>query len=121
MTPYIARHTFARNLPNAGVRLEKGAMLKVHSSLDPSLVYNASKRYLEKTGGILDGSRFIVDRADIAFSCLLPDDSLSNLLRFFFCLCFDRPHLIITITPPAVSRSPVVRLDSISGGERFGE
>jgi site-specific recombinase XerD len=41
MTPHIARHTFAKNLINAGVSLEKVAMLLGHSSLDTTMVYNS--------------------------------------------------------------------------------
>ena len=33
MTPHMARHTFAKNLVNSGVSLEKVAMLLGHSSL----------------------------------------------------------------------------------------
>jgi integrase/recombinase XerC len=39
MTPYVARHTFAKKLINAGVSLEKVAMLLGHSSLDTTMVY----------------------------------------------------------------------------------
>lgn len=39
MTPHIARHTFAKNLVNSGVSLEKVAMLLGHTSLDTTIVY----------------------------------------------------------------------------------
>ncbi len=39
MTPYMARHTFAKNLVNSGVSLEKVAMLLGHTSLDTTMVY----------------------------------------------------------------------------------
>ena len=39
MTPHVARHTFAKNLVNSGVTLEKVAMLLGHSSLDTTMVY----------------------------------------------------------------------------------
>jgi site-specific recombinase XerD len=39
LTPHVARHTFAKNLINAGVSLEKVAMLLGHSSLDTTMVY----------------------------------------------------------------------------------
>lgn len=39
MTPHVARHTFAKNLINAGVSLEKVAMLLGHSSLNTTMVY----------------------------------------------------------------------------------
>ncbi len=39
MTPHMARHTFAKNLVNAGVSLEKVAMLLGHTSLDTTMVY----------------------------------------------------------------------------------
>ena len=56
MTPHVARHTFAKNLVNAGVSLEKVAMLLGHSSLDTTLVYTTpGMRDLEKAVGTLDG------------------------------------------------------------------
>jgi len=39
MTPHMARHTFAKNLVNSGVTLEKIAMLLGHTSLDTTMVY----------------------------------------------------------------------------------
>lgn len=39
VTPHMARHTFAKNLVNSGVSLEKVAMLLGHSSLDTTMVY----------------------------------------------------------------------------------
>lgn len=39
LTPHIARHTFAKNLVNSGVSLEKVAMLLGHSSLDTTMIY----------------------------------------------------------------------------------
>lgn len=39
MTPHMARHTFAKNLVNSGVSLEKVAMLLGHTSLDTTMVY----------------------------------------------------------------------------------
>jgi integrase/recombinase XerC len=39
MTPHMARHSFAKNLVNSGVSLEKVAMLLGHSSLDTTMVY----------------------------------------------------------------------------------
>jgi len=39
ITPHMARHTFAKNLVNSGVSLEKVAMLLGHSSLDTTMVY----------------------------------------------------------------------------------
>ena len=39
MTPHMARHTFAKNLVNLGVSLEKVAMLMGHTSLDTTMVY----------------------------------------------------------------------------------
>ncbi len=56
LTPHVARHTFAKNLVNAGVSLEKVAMLLGHSSLDTTLVYTTpAMRDLEKAVGTLDG------------------------------------------------------------------
>lgn len=56
LTPHVARHTFAKNLVNAGVSLEKVAMLLGHSSLDTTLVYTTpGMRDLEKAVGTLDG------------------------------------------------------------------
>ena len=39
MTPHMARHSFAKNLVNSGVTLEKVAMLLGHTSLDTTMVY----------------------------------------------------------------------------------
>jgi len=39
ITPHMARHTFAKNLVNSGVTLEKVAMLLGHTSLDTTMVY----------------------------------------------------------------------------------
>lgn len=38
-TPHMARHTFAKNLVNSGVSLEKVAMLLGHSSLNTTMIY----------------------------------------------------------------------------------
>jgi integrase/recombinase XerC len=55
LTPQVARHTFAKNLVNAGVSLEKVAMLLGHSSLDTTLVYTTpALRDLEKAVSTLD-------------------------------------------------------------------
>lgn len=55
LTPHVARHTFAKNLVNAGVSLEKVAMLLGHSSLDTTLVYTTpAMRDLEKAVSSLD-------------------------------------------------------------------
>ena len=39
LTPHILRHTFAKNLLNSGVTLEKVASLLGHSSLDTTRIY----------------------------------------------------------------------------------
>jgi len=39
ITPHMARHSFAKNLVNSGVTLEKVAMLLGHTSLDTTMVY----------------------------------------------------------------------------------
>jgi integrase/recombinase XerC len=39
LTPHMARHTFAKNLVNSGVSLEKVAMLLGHSSLNTTMIY----------------------------------------------------------------------------------
>lgn len=39
LTPHVARHSFAKNLINSGVTLEKVAMLLGHSSLDTTMIY----------------------------------------------------------------------------------
>ncbi|MEN6490010.1 MAG: tyrosine-type recombinase/integrase [Smithella sp.] len=56
MTPHVARHTFAKNLINAGVSLEKVAMLLGHSSLDTTMVYTTpGMSDLDKAVRTLDG------------------------------------------------------------------
>lgn len=56
MTPHVARHTFAKNLINAGVSLEKVAMLLGHSSLDTTMVYTTpGMNDLEKAVRTRDG------------------------------------------------------------------
>jgi len=56
MTPHVARHTFAKNLINAGVSLEKVAMLLGHSSLDTTMVYiTPGMSDLDKAVRSLDG------------------------------------------------------------------
>ncbi len=39
LTPHVVRHSFAKNLINSGVTLEKVAMLLGHSSLDTTMIY----------------------------------------------------------------------------------
>jgi len=39
LTPNILRHTFAKNLVNAGVSLEKVATLLGHASLNTTRIY----------------------------------------------------------------------------------
>lgn len=39
ITPHMARHSFAKNLVNSGVTLEKVAMLLGHTSLDTTMIY----------------------------------------------------------------------------------
>lgn len=56
MTPHMARHTFAKNLVNAGVSLEKVAMLLGHSSLDTTMVYTTPGfGDLDQAVRVLDG------------------------------------------------------------------
>jgi site-specific recombinase XerD len=56
MIPHVARHTFAKNLINAGVSLEKVAMLLGHSSLDTTMVYTTpGMSDLDKAVRTLDG------------------------------------------------------------------
>jgi site-specific recombinase XerD len=56
LTPHVARHTFAKNLVNAGVSLEKVAMLMGHSSLDTTMVYTTpGMSDLDKAVRTLDG------------------------------------------------------------------
>ena len=56
LTPHVARHTFAKNLINAGVSLEKVAMLLGHSSLDTTMVYiTPGMSDLDKAVRTLDG------------------------------------------------------------------
>src|SRR5574338_1223897 len=55
MTPHMARHTFAKNLVNSGVSLEKVAMLLGHSSLDTTMVYTTpSMSDLDQAVKVLD-------------------------------------------------------------------
>ena len=56
LTPHVARHTFAKNLINTGVSLEKVAMLLGHSSLDTTMVYTTpGMSDLDKAVRTLDG------------------------------------------------------------------
>ena len=56
MTPHVARHTFAKNLVNSGVTLEKVAMLLGHSSLDTTMVYTTpGLSDLDQAVRVLDG------------------------------------------------------------------
>lgn len=56
MTPHMARHTFAKNLVNSGVTLEKVAMLLGHSSLDTTMVYTTpGLSDLDQAVRVLDG------------------------------------------------------------------
>lgn len=56
MTPHMARHTFAKNLVNSGVTLEKVAMLLGHTSLDTTMVYTTpGMSDLDQAVRILDG------------------------------------------------------------------
>lgn len=56
MTPHMARHTFAKNLVNSGVTLEKVAMLLGHTSLDTTMVYTTpGLSDLEQAVRVLDG------------------------------------------------------------------
>jgi site-specific recombinase XerD len=56
LTPHVARHTFAKNLVNAGVSLEKVAMLLGHASLDTTMVYTTpGMSDLDKAVRTLDG------------------------------------------------------------------
>jgi site-specific recombinase XerD len=55
MTPHIARHTFAKNLVNSGISLEKVAILLGHASLDTTIVYTTpSMGDLDQAVRILD-------------------------------------------------------------------
>jgi integrase/recombinase XerC len=55
MTPHMARHTFAKNLVNSGVTLEKVAMLLGHTSLNTTMVYTTpSLRDLDQAVRVLD-------------------------------------------------------------------
>ena len=56
MTPHMARHTFAKNLVNSGVTLEKVAMLLGHTSLDTTMVYTTpALSDLDQAVRVLDG------------------------------------------------------------------
>ncbi len=56
MTPHMARHTFAKNLVNSGVTLEKVAMLLGHTSLDTTMVYTTPGfSDLDQAVRVLDG------------------------------------------------------------------
>ena len=56
MTPHMARHTFAKNLVNSGVTLEKVAMLLGHTSLDTTMVYTTpGLSDLDQAVRVLDG------------------------------------------------------------------
>ena len=56
MTPHMARHTFAKNLVNSGVTLEKVAMLLGHTSLDTTMVYTTpGLSDLDQAVRLLDG------------------------------------------------------------------
>lgn len=56
MTPHMARHTFAKNLVNSGVTLEKVAMLLGHVSLDTTMVYTTpALSDLDQAVRVLDG------------------------------------------------------------------
>jgi site-specific recombinase XerD len=45
LTPHIARHTFAKNLVNQGVGLEKVASLLGHSSLNTTRLYTTPNQH----------------------------------------------------------------------------
>jgi site-specific recombinase XerD len=56
MTPHMARHSFAKNLVNSGVTLEKVAMLLGHSSLNTTMVYTTpGMSDLDRAVRVLDG------------------------------------------------------------------
>ncbi len=56
MTPHQLRHTFAKNLVNAGVTLEKVAMLLGHSNLNTTRIYiTPSQADLAAAVGLLGG------------------------------------------------------------------
>jgi site-specific recombinase XerD len=56
ISPHMARHTFAKNLVNSGVTLEKVAMLLGHTSLDTTMVYTTpGLSDLDQAVRILDG------------------------------------------------------------------
>jgi integrase/recombinase XerC len=56
MTPHMARHSFAKNLVNSGVTLEKVAMLLGHTSLDTTMVYTTpGLSDLDQAVRVLDG------------------------------------------------------------------
>jgi site-specific recombinase XerD len=55
LTPHMARHTFAKNLVNSGVSLEKVAMLLGHSSLNTTMIYTTpGKSDLDQAVRLLD-------------------------------------------------------------------
>jgi site-specific recombinase XerD len=56
VSPHMLRHSFAKNLVNANVSLEKVAALLGHSSLNTTRLYTTPSVYdLEKAVGMLDG------------------------------------------------------------------
>lgn len=56
MTPHMARHSFAKNLVNSGITLEKVAMLLGHSSLNTTMVYTTpGMSDLDRAVRVLDG------------------------------------------------------------------
>jgi len=56
VSPHMLRHSFAKNLVNSDVSLEKVAMLLGHSSLNTTRLYTTPSSYdLEKAVGLLDG------------------------------------------------------------------
>jgi integrase/recombinase XerC len=55
VTPHTLRHTFAKNLVDAGVSLEKVAALLGHSSLNTTRIYTVpGHNDLEKAVEVLD-------------------------------------------------------------------
>jgi site-specific recombinase XerD len=56
VTPHVLRHTFAKNLVDAGVTLEKVAMLLGHSNLNTTRIYiTPSQADLAEAVGLLGG------------------------------------------------------------------
>jgi len=56
LTPHVLRHTFAKNLVDAGVRLEKVADLLGHSRLDTTRIYTRpGQRDLEQAVEVRSG------------------------------------------------------------------